>query len=62
MEPQAAALPDGSIVATATRCWIKLNPDSPWPWRDPDGGNAGNNFIDYQLTERGATVVRRGTG
>jgi hypothetical protein len=58
----AADLPDGSIVATADKAYIKNHPTPDAPWRGTNGGRHGDWQVQEALQSGEATVVRIGDG
>lgn len=58
---RAADLPEGSVVATEDRAWIKSNPWPLYPWNGSDGSEYDDQMVDEALAN-GAQVLRVGTG
>ena len=56
---KAAALPDGSVVATDKHAFMKNHPTASSAWRGTDGSYAGDWYVDG-LLEKGAQVLRQG--
>ncbi len=57
----AADLPDGSVVATNDKVWIKNNPSMYSPWRTTAGSFEDDRFVQDVLDSGRATVLRVGT-
>lgn len=52
-------LPDGSIVATRTKAWIRTWPSASSPWRCTNGGYYGDTVLARELADEGGGVVLR---
>ncbi len=60
-EARAADLPEGSIVASRIKVWIKTFPSDYSDWRATTGAYEHNRYVDEALAS-GATVLRHGYG
>jgi hypothetical protein len=60
----AAELPEGSVVATDRKAWIKVYPGSDAPWRSTSnlGVGVNNERVQHELDTGRGTVLRVGTG
>jgi hypothetical protein len=59
----AADLPEGSVVATEGKAYVRATDGAPEgaPWRGTNGGYFGDWKVDEELAN-GAQVLRVGTG
>lgn len=60
-QPEFTALPDDSVVASATLTWIRNHPTRTSQWRCSNGGHYSDGQVQEVLDAKRAEILRRGS-